>query len=117
MSLPGTSSSCETGSTATGDLPLFRTEAIEAQQQRFYGDIILIRPLSLTLLMSLGLFFGTVLFGFIILGHYTQVAHVSGALGAKHASQDSEPLAILYVPSRAVPFVRLGEELIFHCSS
>ncbi len=29
--------------------PLFRPEALDAQQQKFYGEILLLRPLSLTL--------------------------------------------------------------------
>jgi hypothetical protein len=117
MSLPGPSSNCETGSSATIDLPLFRTEAIDAQRQRFYGDIILIRPFSHTLLVLLGIFFGSIVLGFIIFGRYTERAHVSGILAANSASNDREALAILYIPARAFPFVRLGERLIVHCSS
>jgi hypothetical protein len=96
---------------------LFRPEAVAAQQQKFYGDIVLIHPFSLTFLTLLAVFLVSIVFGFLILEPYTDVAHVSGILPASRSSSDREPLAKLYVPSRAIPFMRPGENLLVRCSA
>lgn len=102
-------------------LPLFRPEAILNQQQKSYGDIILIRPLSLTLLTGLALAIVALAAAFLLLGHYTEKARVSGALlpeptGASD-SHNAELRAELYVPSRLLTSVEPGARLQLHCES
>src|SRR5262249_58200931 len=61
-------------------LPLFRSEAILHQQQKSLGEIILIRPLSLTLLTSLVVAIVGLALGFLLLGRYPEKVRLSGAL-------------------------------------
>ena len=49
-------------------LPLFRPEALASQQQKLYGEILLIRPLSLAFLGWLGLAIAASIVGFLLLG-------------------------------------------------
>jgi hypothetical protein len=102
-------------------LPLFRPEAILNQQQKPYGDIILIRPLSLTLLTGLALVIVALAAAFLLLGHYTEKARVSGALLAEPAgasnSNDAGLRAELYVPGRLLTSVEPGARLQLHCES
>ena len=102
-------------------LPLFRPEAILNQQQKSYGDIILIRPLSLTLLTVLALAIVALASAFLLLGHYTEKARVSGALLAEPAGASSSNSAglraELYVPSRLLASVEPGARLQLHCES
>lgn len=96
-------------------LPLFRPEALAAQQQKFYGEILLIRPLSLTLFVWLGMGLASAVIAFLLLGHYTERIRVSGII---LSGQNSGPAtstsseADLYVPARAVKFVRAGETVL-----
>ena len=92
-------------------LPLFRAEALAAQQQKFYGEILLIRPFSLTLLVWLGIGISTVALGFLLLGTYTEKAHVGGVLlpGEKEAD--------LFLPAQILNFVRLGQSIQIRCQS
>ena len=48
-------------------LPLFRPEVSAAQQQKVYGEVLRIRPLSLGLLVSLGIALAGFLLGVLIL--------------------------------------------------
>jgi len=100
-------------------LPLFRAEALAAQQHKFYGEILLIRPLSLTLLIWLGIGISAAVLGFLLLGTYTEKAHVSGVLLPREA--DSRPTdlrqADLFLPAQTVTFVRLGQSIRIHCRS
>ncbi|HKV95541.1 MAG TPA: hypothetical protein VJW20_23550 [Candidatus Angelobacter sp.] len=102
-------------------LPLFRPEAILNQQQKSYGDIILIRPLSLTLLTGLALAIVALAAAFLLLGHYTEMARVSGALlpepSGATASNSAGLRAELYVPSRLLASVEPGARLQLHCGS
>ncbi len=117
MSFPGTSSNFETDASVATNLPLFRPEVIAAQRQRFYGDVILIRPFSFTLLAVSAIFLGPIVFGFIVCSHYTLVTHVDGVLAATNHLHDQELLANLYVPAQAIPFLRPGKNLIVQCLS
>lgn len=102
-------------------LPLFRPEAILNQQQKSYGDIILIRPLSLTLLTGLALGIVALAAAFLLLGHYTEKARVSGALLAEPAGASNANgaglRAELYVPDRLLASVEPGARLQLHCGS
>src|SRR6476659_4728258 len=67
-------------------LPLFRPEAIAALQQKFYGEIILVRPFSLMLLCWFALGITAAVLGFLFLGQYTERARVPGIMSASSLS-------------------------------
>ena len=94
-------------------LPLFRAEALAAQQQKFYGEILLIRPLSLALLGWLGTAISLLVLGFLLLGHYTERVTVSGVIAG--SSSDNTVEADLYVPRRALGFVHRGGTIQVRC--
>src|SRR5258708_31952631 len=84
-------------------LPLFRPEALAAQQQKFYGQIVLIRPFSLLFFGWLGVAITASIMAFLVLGHYTEKARVPGILlaGRPSPTLPASPLltADVYVPS------------------
>jgi hypothetical protein len=90
-------------------LPLFRAEVLAAQQHKFYGEILFIRPFSLTLLVWLGIGISAAVLGFLLLGTYTEKGHVDGVLLTGEAD--------LFVPSQTVKFVRPGQSIQIHCRS
>ncbi len=100
-------------------LPLFRPEAIFHQQQKSYGEIILIRPFSLTLLTCLALVIIGLAGAFLLLGRYTEKARVSGALLAPlsgaSSSNGTQLRAELYVPARWLVSVQPGTRLSLRC--
>ena len=63
---------------------LFRQEALDSFRDRQLGDVLLARPLALSLLTALGVLvaLGVVLFGF--LADYTRKSHVPGYLAPTH---------------------------------
>ncbi len=84
-------------------LPLFRPEALAAQQHKFYGQIVLIRPFSLLFLGLLGFVIAASTAAFLVLGHYTEKAYVSGILlvqSSNPTSASPQLTADFYVPSR-----------------
>lgn len=93
-------------------LPLFRPEAILHQQQKSYGEIILIRPLSLTLLTGSAVLVIGLVAAFLVLGRYTEKVRVSGALAK---SNDSQLRAELYIPGRWLASVQPGTRLSLRC--
>lgn len=95
-------------------LPLFRAEALAVQQHKFYGEILLIRPLSLALLFWLGITVSAVVVGFLLLGNYTERIPVRGVL---LPSVNAGLQAELYVPDRAAKFVKPGDSIQMHCQS
>lgn len=96
-------------------LPLFRPEAVLYQQQKSYGDIILIRPLSFTLLTWLAISIVAGVLVFLIFGHYTERIHLQGALIAVPASANVQ--AELYVPQRWRSVVHPGTKLLLRCQT
>ena len=60
--------------------PLFRPEALAGQRQAWLGSILLIRPLSLTLLCGLMVGSVALLVAYLVLGHYTRSTQVDGVL-------------------------------------
>jgi hypothetical protein len=95
-------------------LPLFRAEAMAAQQQKFYGEILLIRPLSLTLFFWLGMGVSALVLGFLLLGSARERIRVTGIFQA----QDGIPPHVeLKVPLAAMKFVRVGDAIPVHCVS
>ncbi len=91
-------------------LPLFRPEALASQQQRLYGEILLLRPLSMAFLGWLGLAIAASVVGFLLLGQITDRARVSGILLSPGAGQSSNE-AILFVPGRILGFVQPGKQV------
>ena len=105
-----------THSNGAPSLPLFRPEAVLHQQTKSYGDIILIRPLSLTLLAGLAVSVAASVFAFLLFGHYTEKIHLRGAFIAAGAATNSpHSQAELYVPERWRGAVHPGTKLLLHC--
>ena len=59
---------------------LFRSEALQAQQQQCLGELRLITPLRARLLVSLSVIVALALLVFLLLGHYTRRERVAGIL-------------------------------------
>jgi len=116
MPAPGkTLSSMERGSVESHSneppLPLFRPEAIAALQQKFYGEIILIRPFPLMLLCWFALGITAAVLGFLFLGQYTERARVPGIINSGLSE------AAVYVPARMIAGLHPGTPLTLRCSS
>lgn len=60
--------------------PLFRPEAVEARRQQWLGDVRLVRPVSLSVLVLLLIVAALVIGVWLFLGEYTRKAHVAGLL-------------------------------------
>ena len=59
---------------------LFRTEALEARRRQWLGDVRLVRPVGLSVLVA-GLLLSALTVGaWLVLGQYTRKAHVVGVL-------------------------------------
>ncbi len=96
---------------------MFRPEALASQQQKLYGEILLIRPLSLTFLGWLGVAIAGSILGFLLLGKITEKARVSGvllpsAIPAGHERSETRTEADLFVPARLVKFLQPGDHLL-----
>jgi membrane fusion protein len=61
-------------------LPLFRAEALESNRPRAYGRVVLLRPLSFTLLTVVAGLIALTIVGFFIWGRYTQHTTLAGQL-------------------------------------
>jgi hypothetical protein len=98
-------------------LPLFRPEAILYQQQKFYGEIILIRPLSYTLLTWLVVCIVGGMLGLFVFGRYTEKVHLPGRLTSDAAANTGNPdlRAELAVPVRWLRLVQPGTRLLLRC--
>ena len=60
--------------------PLFRPEAVEARRQEWLGDVRLVRPVSLSVLVAVLTFTGIAAAAWLFIGEYTRKAHVAGLL-------------------------------------
>jgi hypothetical protein len=105
-------SSVESHSNHSEPLPLFRPEAIAALQQKFYGEIILIRPFPLMLLCWFALGITAAVLGFLFLGQYTERERVPGIISSDGAAE-----AAVYVPARMIAGLHQGTQLTLRCSS
>lgn len=92
-------------------LPLFRPEALASQQQKLYGEILLIRPLSLAFLGWLGIAMAGSVLGFLLLGQITEKARVPGVILPAAGATGAPTQADLFVPDRILRFVQPGERL------
>lgn len=95
-------------------LPLFRPEAIAALQQKFHGEIILIRPFPLMLLCWFALGITAAVLGFFFLGQYTEKARVAGII-TNTAGAKAE--AAVYVPAGMIARLHPGTQLSVRCDS
>ena len=93
-------------------LPLFRPEALASQQQKLYGEILLIRPLSLTFLGWLGVAIAASVLGFLLLGQTTEKARVSGFLRPAPGNPSGLTEAELFIPDGILRFVQPGKQLL-----
>ena len=102
-------------------LPLFRPEAIAALQQKFYGEIILVRPFSLMLLCWFALGITAAVLGFLFLGQYTDRVRVPGVISASSLSyagaSGAAPGAEFYVPGNLLDRLHVGAQLTLRCDS
>jgi hypothetical protein len=114
MPTPGSTLSSEERPSSIEPLPLFRPEAIAALQQKFYGEIILIRPFSLMLLCWFALGISAAVLGFLFLGQYTERARVPGVMTV---SQSPQMAAEIYVPGRWIGRLHAGSQISLRCDS
>lgn len=112
MPAPGNTLSSVESSNNETPLPLFRPEAIAALQQKFHGEIILIRPFPLMLLCWFALGITTAVLGFFFLGQYTEKARVPGIITNAGQSQ-----AAIYVPANLIARLHPGTQLSLRCGS
>ncbi len=116
-----TLSSVDSPSDHSEPLPLFRPEAIAALQQKFYGEIILVRPFSLMLLCWFALGITAAVLGFLFLGQYTERARVPGVINASSVSypgaSGTATQAELYVPANLLNRLHVGSQLTLRCDS
>jgi len=61
-------------------LPLYRVEAIKARQYKIYGEIILIRPLSMTISLGLASLVLLCSLAYLCTGRYAEKAQLMGSL-------------------------------------
>ena len=98
-------------------LPLFRPEVLAAQQQKFHGQIVLIRPFSLMLLVWIALGVTAATFGFLLLGQYTERAHVTGIIAAADQNTNNDLQASLFVPARLMGRLHSGSQFTLRCET
>lgn len=109
MNQPDKKSGPELEDGHTLPLPLFRPEALAAQQQKLYGEIVLIRPLSVRFLGWLGFAIAASVLGFLFLGQITEKSRVSGVLLS--AGEGTPTKAVLIVSSGISGHVQPGTQL------
>lgn len=61
-------------------MALFRSQALSAQQPKWLGEIVLVRPISFAFLTLLAVMFAGIVCAFLIWGNYTKRSTVTGQL-------------------------------------
>jgi hypothetical protein len=92
-------------------LPLFRQEALLYQQQKFYGEIILIRPFSLTLLTGLVLVLVAGAIGLLGFVHYTEKLRLPVSVSAENRPN----LVELHISGRWLTLLQPGSQVSIQC--
>jgi hypothetical protein len=120
MPIPGTTfGSVDSHNGNTQPLPLFRPEALAAVQQKFHGEIILVRPFSLMLLGWFAVGITAAVLGFLLFGQYTERVRVPGTLAKSHAADSGAPSSNLgaefYVPVAWIGQLHRGSKLLLRC--
>ena len=119
-SVGNTLGSVESHNGGSQPLPLFRPEALASVQQKFHGEIILIRPFPLMLLGWFALGIAAAVLGFFLLGQYTERARVSGSITASQADPNASVpklRAEIYVPGRWIAQLHPGSKLSLQCGA
>ena len=101
-------------------LPLFRPEAVAALQQKFHGEIVLIRPFPLMLLCWFALGITAAVLGFLFLGQYTEEARVPAIITIARPAPDAGAVkseAAVYVPAGMIARFHPGTQLSLRCGS
>ena len=98
-------------SNAANPLPLFRPEALASQGNQLYGEILLVRPLSLALLGWLGICIAAATLAFLLLGSFTEKMRVAGVLASSGAGLEAR----LYVPGRFATALKPGSRIGLAC--
>jgi hypothetical protein len=70
---------------------IFRQAALEYKQQRCFGSVIQLRPLSFTLLGALAAAVAVLILSFLLFGHYTKKTAVTGRLVPDQALVGVQP--------------------------
>jgi hypothetical protein len=103
------------GANQSASLPLFRPEALAAQQQKFHGEIVLIRPFSLALLSWIAIGIAAVALGFLFLGQYTERIHASGTIFAASSAQNSLQ-AFIFISGHRINRIHTGDQVSLRCT-
>ncbi len=86
------------------DIPLFRREALDARQTNGLGDIVLVRPISFTVLTCLATALAVSVAAFFFFASYTKRSTISGQLVPVGG------LVKVYVPQAGIVFETLVHE-------
>jgi multidrug efflux pump subunit AcrA (membrane-fusion protein) len=86
---------------------LFRPEALDGQRQSWLGSVLLIRPLSLTLLTWSTVGVAVLVVGYLFIGEYSRKAHLHGVLVA-----DRSAIRVMAPPFSTVLEVHAGDEQV-----
>ncbi len=121
MSRSGPGQEQRNGAAVNAPLPLFRPEAL-VTQDRLYGEILLIRPFSLTVLawVAFGIT-GAVLCG-LFLVRYPEFVTISGSVvnspaAAASLSAGTQVEAVIKVPVRWLPALHTRQIVAIRCPS
>lgn len=96
-------------------LPLFRPEVMAAHGN-LHGEILLIRPLSITFLIWLGVGLGVAVLGLLFFARIPESVPVTGVLlSIGTPKSGSQPEASLDVPPQLAPFLRVGTSMVVRC--
>jgi hypothetical protein len=98
----------------SASLPLFRPEALAAQQQKFHGEIILIRPLSLAVLSWIAIGIAAVVVVFLFLGRYTERIHASGTIVTASSARNLQ--AFIFIPGHRINRIHTGDQVSLRCA-
>ncbi|HEX4603078.1 MAG TPA: hypothetical protein VH724_03725 [Candidatus Angelobacter sp.] len=112
--------SADRNTSTSQPLPLFRPEALAALQQKFHGEIILIRPFSLMLLGWFGIGITSAVLGFFLLGQYTEKARVPGIVTVNQSASNSFSTKVeaeFYVPASLIGKLHPGSQLALRCEN
>lgn len=94
-------------------LPLFRPEALAAQEKG-HGEVLRIRPLPLAFFPWLAITMAAVALAYLLIGHYTEKVRVTGFVSADPGRAD-RPRAFLLVPARWVGAFAPGDRVEVRC--
>jgi len=120
MQRPDQAHDCATQQNGVKPLPLFRPEVLAAQQHKFYGQIVLIRPFSLMFLGWIGAAIAACAMAFLVLGRYTEKVRVPGILAVRSGttSSDGPPrTGDFYVPIRWRALIHPGDRVLLRCQA